>query len=249
MKKRLLIILLLFPLFLLLQSCSDLSDLKFPEIYECGDFSYSVMKVDGEMMAGIRGASEEGFKKEVLVIPEYLDGYKVYGMYDKGPSSWRPRFPNAKKIFINYEISFKVSTVCVDKIFVNGEALNKQTIGNIWDSKEYYPASIDFNNYEVGDEKSIFHANLSYYTNYGDNTIYWIDDYDNELVSYIPEDPTREGYIFDGWYKESECINKWDFENDIIPAKEYINKGYPTEEYIYKENQLFAKWISANEDV
>ncbi|MCR5706080.1 MAG: hypothetical protein K6G48_04735, partial [Acholeplasmatales bacterium] len=72
MKKRLLIILLLFPLFLLLQSCSDLSNLKFPERYVSGDFGYSLMKVDGEMMAGIRGASEEGFEKEVLVIPEYL---------------------------------------------------------------------------------------------------------------------------------------------------------------------------------
>ena len=245
MKKRLLIILLLFPLFLLLQSCSDLSNLKLPEIYDCGDFSYSLMKVDGEMMAGIRGASEEGFKKEVLVIPEYLDGYKVYGMYDKGLSNMHGILSHEilKKVYIMHNIKIEHSNFNVDKLFFMNEALARTELGNV--AIEYFPVTVNFEDYYTRHPKDIFHANLSYYTNYGDNTIYWIDDYDNELVSYIPEDPTREGYIFDGWYKESECINKWDFENDIIPAKEYINKGYPTEEYIYKENQLFAKWLVA----
>ena len=28
-----------------------------------------------------------------------------------------------------------------------------------------------------------------------------------------PDDPVKEGYVFDGWYREPECINPWDFEN------------------------------------
>lgn len=34
-----------------------------------------------------------------------------------------------------------------------------------------------------------------------------------------PTAPTKEGYIFEGWYKDSELINQWDFENDKVPAK------------------------------
>lgn len=29
-------------------------------------------------------------------------------------------------------------------------------------------------------------------------------------------DPTREGFAFEGWYKESAGTNKWDFNNDIV---------------------------------
>jgi uncharacterized repeat protein (TIGR02543 family) len=37
----------------------------------------------------------------------------------------------------------------------------------------------------------------------------------NTVVA-IPEDPTREGYIFEGWFKEANCINKWYFETDNV---------------------------------
>ena len=30
-----------------------------------------------------------------------------------------------------------------------------------------------------------------------------------------PEDPTRENYEFEGWYKEKKCLDDWDFENDV----------------------------------
>ncbi len=31
-----------------------------------------------------------------------------------------------------------------------------------------------------------------------------------------PDDPTKPGYKFVGWYKESECTNAWDFNNDTV---------------------------------
>ena len=42
-----------------------------------------------------------------------------------------------------------------------------------------------------------------------------------------PADPTREGYKFEGWYKEEECTNAWDFDSDVV-------EGNTT---------LYAKWI------
>ena len=59
----------------------------------------------------------------------------------------------------------------------------------------------------------------------------------NETIS-MPEDPTKDGYEFDGWYKEKECINIWDFEKEIIPEKMYDSEG----NYNYKETIIYAKW-------
>ena len=31
-----------------------------------------------------------------------------------------------------------------------------------------------------------------------------------------PDNPTREGYMFAGWYKEPECVNAWNFDTDDV---------------------------------
>ena len=89
----------------------------------------------------------------------------------------------------------------------------------------------------------IFPANVSYYLNYeieNYDGYHWIDDYDyGSKITYIPEAPTREGYIFDGWYKEEDCINKWDFETDTLPEAILDEEGEP----VYQETKLYAKWI------
>ena len=41
-----------------------------------------------------------------------------------------------------------------------------------------------------------------------------------------PDDPTLEGNVFGGWYKEADCINEWDFDTDTVTA----------------DITLFAKW-------
>ena len=32
----------------------------------------------------------------------------------------------------------------------------------------------------------------------------------------LPEPPTREGYVFTGWYADVNCVNVWDMENYIV---------------------------------
>lgn len=43
-----------------------------------------------------------------------------------------------------------------------------------------------------------------------------------------PEDPTREGYAFDGWYKDLDKTEKWDFENDTVLGNLTLFAGWKT---------------------
>lgn len=45
-------------------------------------------------------------------------------------------------------------------------------------------------------------------------------DYDNTISAVTP--PTREGYTFDGWYKEVDCINVWNFTIDKVTSNKTL---------------------------
>ena len=42
----------------------------------------------------------------------------------------------------------------------------------------------------------------------------------------VPEDPTREGYTFTGWYTDSACFELWDIENRTIEADLTLYAGW-----------------------
>ncbi len=44
-----------------------------------------------------------------------------------------------------------------------------------------------------------------------------------------PDDPSVEGYVFGGWYKEAGCTNAWDFDNNTVT----------------ESRTLYAKWTEA----
>lgn len=44
-----------------------------------------------------------------------------------------------------------------------------------------------------------------------------------------PKTPIREGYVFEGWYKDINLSEEWDFENDVVQ----------------KNMSLYAKWVVA----
>ena len=46
-----------------------------------------------------------------------------------------------------------------------------------------------------------------------------------ELLS-VPEDPTREGYEFRGWYIDYACDNAWDEQEDIIEGDITLYAGW-----------------------
>ena len=54
-------------------------------------------------------------------------------------------------------------------------------------------------------------------------------EYDSKVTE--PDDPTRNGYDFGGWYKESDFTNEWDFDTDTVDG----------------DITLFAKWTHNGE--
>jgi len=42
----------------------------------------------------------------------------------------------------------------------------------------------------------------------------------------VPEPPTREGYVFTGWYADENCVNPWDMENYIVNDSMTLYAGW-----------------------
>ncbi|HEX2925601.1 MAG TPA: S-layer homology domain-containing protein, partial [Ruminiclostridium sp.] len=45
----------------------------------------------------------------------------------------------------------------------------------------------------------------------------------------VPVQPVRDGYIFDGWYREAACVNPWEFNSDTVSG----------------DIILYAKWVKS----
>ena len=152
---------------------------------------------------------------------------------------------NLKRIYCPYEIYFP------NLILNNCEKLEKVFIFK-GDAETYhtcYSPYVSIKKYDL--------ANVLYYYNYLEDEAedcYWIDDYNyGATIKYIPQDPVRDGYIFDGWYKEKECLNKWNFETDKLPDavteseclgnSVNVNEMVFDERYLYQPTKIYAKWI------
>ena len=246
MKKILLLIFLIFTPIILLTSCNK------TQYYECGDFVYIIIEEDGEKMAAIKRLTDYASEnKEVIIMPEYLDGYKVYGLYDKGREQDRARIHclSTAKIYITHKMKYDDDSSYGEKIFFLGDGIPDKILNEILPDNSYVPSNVKISNEENSvityETYSILcYANVGYYV---DDSIYWIDDYDDEsLIKYPPTDPVKEGYTFDGWYKDSEYNEKWDFSKDMVLKKDIttIKKEFELTKYIYnyKETKLFAKF-------
>ena len=227
-----------------------------------GDFIYTIVYYDEKGVEvveekGVRSAvrimslSEAGKEKEIIVFPEYIEGLKVESL---GKSiTWLGTYgviesQNLRKIFFPYPISIASNVIqaneSLQEVFIlrNDKYERYISTGLSVFLTSYY-ASNKTNFYASDGYLNYYFSNVSYYYNYKtapNDGYYWIDNYEyGERIEYIPENPLRNGYTFDGWYKESECVNVWDFETDRLPETQYNEE----EQEIYQETKLYAKWI------
>ncbi|MGI6604484.1 MAG: leucine-rich repeat protein [bacterium] len=62
----------------------------------------------------------------------------------------------------------------------------------------------------------------------GGSAVFPIDEVPYNSTINKPSDPTKYGFVFDGWYKEEGLINKWDFLRDTVTS----------------DITLYAKWTT-----
>ena len=204
--------------------------------------------------AYITGLTEEGQQQRFLVIPEEIDGVKVYTIGE------RP--------LLQMWSSIGYADICSDKLekiyipfsteIISGSFRNSSNLMKVVSIRDdYYINGFEYSikrcySREVYIERGYTRdcyvmSNVSYFYNYEteeNNGYYWIDDWDyGSKIEFIPPEPEREGYTFGGWYKEPECINKWDFETDVLPEERTEINEEGEEEVVYQETKLYAKWL------
>lgn len=242
-----------------LASCSK----KLPSQEVNGDFVYAVAYYDkkdrytykeksvrSKLM--IYGLSDEGEKKEIIVIPEYIEGLKVEKIGRDLLWMGAPviiESQNLKKLFIPHNIIISDDAIQssdnLQGVFMLRHTKCEEYVStglSIFITSFNYTGSTT-NFYDSDGYSDYYFSNVSYFYNYENapnDGYFWIDNYGyGEKIEYIPQDPVREGYEFGGWYKESECINKWDFEIDTLPQAQFDDE----EQEIYQETKLYAKWL------
>ncbi|MBE7088002.1 MAG: hypothetical protein E7370_00555 [Clostridiales bacterium] len=234
-----------------------------PTYAEYCDFLYSIEYVNdqGEYVVEekgtysfvrLQGLSDAGKGKEIIIVPEYIEGYKVeeigYSESVVNEGIWESE--RLKKVYIPFSVSVSRTAFqkCekLEKVILlahKADGYDDRNGTNVYCTSYYYEAENVTNKYVSITGSTIYFSNVSYYYNYENapnDGYYWVDDYDyNSKIEFIPKMPEREGYIFDGWYKEAECINAWNFELDKLPETEYDSEGSS----IYQETKLYAKWI------
>lgn len=231
---------------------------------EFGDFLYDIVYYNGNgeqvvKEKGIRSCvrilalSEGGKKKEIIVFPRYIENIRVEELgcdIPWGGTRGIIESSKLKKIFFPYSISISSDAIQdgenLDGVFMLRHDVPEYYISaglSIFLTSYNYTNDNITNFYYSDGYSSYYFSNLSYYYNYDQSPndgYYWMDNYKyGEKIEYIPENPMREGYEFEGWYKEIDCINKWDFETDVLPLEQLDSEG----NIIYQETKLFAKWI------
>lgn len=233
---------------------------KLPE-YESGYYKYSVDDYKGIQKAYITGLTELGLEQTELVYPKTIDGYTVYGIgyyYSTGVymiPAGEVKSENLQKFFMP---TLQIENINRPEVFNldHGKVVNwNSDYGDKNPYNGFLYASAQVYGYNLYEKKReylawsniMLIANVSYMYNY-DNApndgYYWVDTYDESLITFIPPNPTREGYAFGGWYKEADCTIEWDFEADITGKEIYMDRETPYDEYegIY----LYAKWVPNN---
>ena len=63
-----------------------------------------------------------------------------------------------------------------------------------------------------------------------------------------PQDPTKEGYTFAGWFKDVELENQWDFETDTMPADDLtLYAKWSTNAYTVTFNSMGGSTIASQQ--
>lgn len=212
--------------------CMSEYNVNYNRIFETEYFK--CINYEGEDTVTILELTDKGKEQETLIIPYYINGMKVTQIGGEiiGKSSLpRPTYyiesEKLKKVYVLAEISYYsdgafsfvdddlviIALTDSTNICVYGQAFSWDISSNEEISKHIFVPDYNYvNRYNwTNYAKSIGVANIAYHLSIDENEkYYWIDNTNKDGLYVFPEEPQREGYVFDGWYLEAECVNLWD---------------------------------------
>lgn len=225
-----------------------------------GDFQY-YYREDRDSYA-IAGITEQGKEKDVLYFPAYYNnklvtsmGYQTVDGYMSVRNSHYVTLKDieATKVYIPYTINYlHLLSISFENnengqiYFANNDTryLNYTVRVATFPIKYFVtPTVYEYILKNIKDYGNINKANTLYMFNYEDapnEGCFFINNFEiGGLIENTPYAPQRNGYTFDGWYKDPECSIVWNFETDKL-QQEQLDE---IEEENNPETKLYAKWI------
>ena len=203
------------------------------------------------------GLSDEGKNMEVVYIYAEIEGLLVKNVGSASIAGVTKGYftgNNLKKIYFPWSIEYVADYYLwdgYDTVYIISAStkylIDYRNINDIHIIPNFsYQNGIKFHRstydkHSVIDKENVIPANIAYFFNYEGNPnegYFFIDLLEESGTLTKPRyDPKREGYTFEGWYKEAECINAWNFDTDTVIIN-YDEEG----NRIYEEFCLYAKW-------
>ncbi len=238
----------------------------YDKTYWNGIFGYTKSNSSECCIAAINGQNN---KLEAIEIPDYIDGYKVRGVFAGNSKIPYIEHDYVKKIYIG-NVEF-ISTYAgydlfycenLERIIIHNADLPSLNFGFssvveqcvVAVAQEYFETQMrsDYSFIWKIKQYHMVIANVEYHYNFdgSDNADLYKIDYlrSSDEVPYKFADPIREGYMFGGWYTDEECTSVWDKSVNCIfdePVETKIYRDNENEEMELVTNKLmlYAKWI------
>ena len=186
-------------------------------------------------------------RKEYYFIPE-KDGKYIVTHVGFGETVGRGRFTNESEAkvpntfylpyTIEYIYRFYFQHARYDiRIMYCGSVIDLNLYKESSDYKHniYVPSSKyeEFLSKYSGDGTDrLLKANVVYDLNYEGKEYYYVDYVsNNDCIVNIPPIPSRDGYVFDGWYQDKTFNQQWDFYSPVMISEDDV------------ELRLYAKWV------
>ena len=239
--------------------CLCLTGCSVPQSLESGDFRY---RIEGDKIRVVN-LTLEGEQKEEIIVPPFIDGKEVayFSLLLSSPVTHRYtdiESDELVKFYAPYTLlqfaGDRDGGICgakLETVFYPGNALfgSAEFADRNWGRLFWRDSYVTVKTYNYLTEtypkhsyiENVHPANVAYLFNYENSpndNYYFIDNVEGgSLIRNAPA-PEREGYEFQGWYKDAACENVWDFDTDTTAETLYDEN----EEEVFAETKLYAKW-------
>jgi uncharacterized repeat protein (TIGR02543 family) len=202
------------------------NDPKYPVVISDDGYFYIQLYKSNQTAIAL-GLTDLGKEQQVLAVPSIVQGCVVdeIGLVTQGLLWGKGTYfglesDQLQKLYMPHAIwGFDSRLISTPNL--------RYAISMRWYYSFIYSYARDFDEEEIRG----IEPNIKYYYNYDESPnedLYWRDYVVEGGLYLAPDTPTRDGYIFGGWYMDSDCTQEWD---NVLPTT--------PEELV----ELYARWI------